>query len=428
MPGYPQTYKRHKVMRGLLCILALLSVSLNIISCAGTGTSGKIHLTMWYWNRSIDDSLIAQVGKVFPNIDLTAEKITNYDSKVRTSMAGHNGIPDIVAINSNIATYFPDENQFVDLRTLGASGIQSQYLPWKWNLGTSDTGKLIALPMDTGPTALFYRADIFAKAGLPTDPQAVTNLMKTWNDYIQAGVKIQQATAGKVRLTDSIYNSIFQMALAQNALQYFNRSNHYIGDQNQVKQAWDTAVQAQKLGLSANVTPFTNDWNAAMSNSSVASFVGAVWMKEILQEAAPATKGEWRVARTPGGDSNNGGSFLSITKASAHPTEAYEVIKWLENPTNQLTAYKAIQLFPSTLSTLNSPEMNSNEAFYGGENTNAIFAAAAKNIPNFYLSVEQDTINNEVQNGLQLIALGNKNPDQVWTSTQKDIQKQLLLS
>lgn len=133
MPGYPQTYKRHKVMRGLLCIIALLSVSLNIISCAGTGTSGKIHLTMWYWNRSIDDSLIAQVGKVFPNIDLTAEKITNYDSKVRTSMAGHNGVPDIVAINSNIATYFPDENQFVDLRTLGASGIQSQYLPWKWN-------------------------------------------------------------------------------------------------------------------------------------------------------------------------------------------------------------------------------------------------------------------------------------------------------
>jgi cellobiose transport system substrate-binding protein len=428
MPEYLQTTKFGKITRGLLCVLALLSLSLNLISCASASANGKIQLTLWYWNRSIDDDLIAQVDKVFPNINLTAEKITNYDSKVRTSMAGHTDIPDIVAINSNIATYFPDDNQFVDLRTLGANEIQSQYLPWKWDLGISDSNKLIALPMDTGPTALFYRADIFAKAGLPTDPQAVTNLLKTWNDYIQAGVKIKQATNGKVKLTDNIYNSIYLMSLGQHALQYFNRSNTYIGTQSQVKQAWDTAMQVEQLGLSANVDPSTNDWNAAMSNGSVASFVGAVWMKEILQEAAPGTAGEWRVARTPGGDSNNGGSFLAITKASAHPKEAYEVIKWLEDPSNQLTAYKAIQLFPSAISALNSNAMNANEPFYGGENTNKIFAAAAKNIPNFYLSVDQTTVDTEMQNGLKLVALSHMNPDRAWLETQQNIQKQLLLA
>lgn len=428
MPAYLHTPAFLKVTRGLLCALALLSVSLNIVSCASADSGGKIHLTMWYWNRSIDDDLIAQVDKVFPNIDLTAEKITNYDSKVRTSMAGHTGVPDIIGINSNISTYFPDANQFVDLRTLGASDIQSQYLSWKWNLGVTDENKLIALPMDTGPTALFYRADIFAKAGLPTDPQAVTNLMKTWNDYIQAGVKIKQATNGKVKLTDNIYDSVYLMSLGQHALQYFDRSNKYIGDQSQVKQAWDTAMQVQQLGLSSNVDRYTNDWNAVISNGSVASFVGAVWMKEILQEAAPTTKGEWRVARTPGGDSNNGGSFLAITKASSHPKEAYEVIKWLENPTNQLTAYKAIQLFPSATSTLDASAMNSNEPFYGGENTNTVFAAAAKNIPNFYLSADQGTVDTEMQNGLKLVALAHESPDNAWNDTQQNIQKQLLLA
>lgn len=428
MPGYLRTTKFHQVTRGLLCLLAFLSISINIVSCASASENGKIHLTMWYWNRSIDDDLIAQVDKVFPNIDLTAEKITNYDSKVRTTMAGHTSVPDIIAINSNIATYFPDEDQFVDLRTLGASAIQSQYLSWKWNLGISDNNKLIALPMDAGPTALFYRSDIFAKAGLPTDPQAVTNLMKTWDDYIQAGVKLKQATNGKVKLTDNIYNSIYQMVLGQHALQYFDRSNNYIGAQSTVKQAWNTAMQVQQLGLSANVDPFTNDWNAAISNGSVASFVGAVWMKEILQEAAPAEKGEWRVARTPGGDSNNGGSFLAITKASAYPKEAYAVIKWLENPGNQLTAYKAIQLFPSAISTLNNAAMNSSEPFYGGENTNAIFAAAAKNIPDFYLNADQNTVDTEMQNGLKLVALEHMSPDTAWQETQQSIQKQLLLA
>ncbi|GCE23795.1 sugar ABC transporter substrate-binding protein [Dictyobacter kobayashii] len=410
-------------LRGILCLLALFSVALS--ACTGAGPNQKIQLTMWYWNRSIDDSLIQQVGRVFPNIDLHAEKITDYDSKVRTSMAGHHGVPDILGINSNIATYFPDEDQFVDLRTLGADSIKSQYLDWKWNLGVAPGGRLIALPMDTGPTALFYRADLFAKAGLPTDPQAVTNQLKTWDDYIQAGLKLKQATNGKVFMFDNI-NNVFSQSVGQHALQYFDRSDHYIGTQDIVKQAWTLANQVKQDGISANIANWTTEWNAGVSNGTIASFVGAVWMKQILQDAAPNTKGQWRIARNPGGDGNSGGSFLAVTKASAHPQEAFEVVKWLENPTNQLTAYKSLQLFPSTLSTFDQPGMNSNEDFYGGQDTNQVFSVAAKDIPRFYFNAYSDIVAGAYSDQLSLIALQNKSPDQAWNDAQTEIQRQLL--
>ncbi|GLV54988.1 sugar ABC transporter substrate-binding protein [Dictyobacter sp. S3.2.2.5] len=410
-------------MVSIACLLSLFAVMLS--ACSGPGSSPKIQLTLWYWNRSIDDSLIQQVGKIFPNIDLQAEKITDYDSKVRTSMAGHHGVPDILGINSNIATYFPDEDQFVDLRTLGADSIKSQYLDWKWNLGVAPGGKLIALPMDTGPTALFYREDLFAKAGLPTDPQQVTDQLKSWDDYIQAGVKMKQATNGKVFMFDNI-NNVFSQTVGQQALQYFDRSDKYIGTQDSVKQAWALASKVNKAGISANITNWSTEWNAGVSNGTIASFVGAVWMKQVLQDAAPNTKGKWRIARNPGGDGNSGGSFLAVTKASAHPKEAFEVIKWLENPTNQLTSYKSLQLFPSTISTLDQPGMSAKEDFYGGQDTNQIFSVAAKDIPRFYFNEYSDIVGGAYSDQLSLIAQQNKDPQQAWNDAQTEIQRQLL--
>ncbi|QBD77512.1 extracellular solute-binding protein [Ktedonosporobacter rubrisoli] len=408
---------------GMLCSSLLFSFMLS--ACGGDGANGKIHLTIWYWNRSIDDKLLAQVSKQFPNVVLIPEKITDYDNKVRTAMAGHKGVPDIIAINSNIATYFPDEDQFVDLNTLGAEEIKSEYLPWKWNLGTTPDHRQIAIPMDTGPTALFYRADIFAKAGLPTDPQAVSERFKTWDEYLQAAPKIAEATQNKSFLFDDIYN-VYEMQLMANKEHYFTPSGQYIGDQPEIRRFWNMAVQAgQAEGGTARAV---EDWNQAMNNGRAVSFVGAVWNKQILADAAPDTAGKWRIARAPGGDGNYGGSFLTISKNCEHPKEAFEVIKWLQSPENQLFAYKDIQLFPSAIRALDDPSLNQPESFFGGQRTTQIFAAAAKNVPLFYTGPNDTKTDNFIYQELENIQLNHKNPDQAWQDAQRSIQRNIQLS
>ena len=37
---------------------------------------------------------------------------------------------------------------------------------------------------------MFYRRDIFEKAGLPTDPAEVAKLLSTWESYIETGKKV----------------------------------------------------------------------------------------------------------------------------------------------------------------------------------------------------------------------------------------------
>jgi cellobiose transport system substrate-binding protein len=384
----------------------------------------KITLMLWYWNRSIDDSILAQVSRRFPNITLQAVKIGgDYNAKLRTSLAGQSQVPDIVGLNADIATYFPDEDQFVNLLDYGAGAVRHKYLDWKWKEGIAPDGRMIGFPMDTGPTALFYRVDLFKKAGLPTDPRQVATKLATWDDYFNAGKKLQAALPGVYMLPN--INMVFTQVMAQSPTQYKNREGQFIGNQGAAKKAWDLAVKAHQMGLSAKAQNYSNDWNAAVDRGKIASFVGAVWMKQILQDAAPDTAGKWHVAPAPGGAGNNGGSFLGVTRYSQHPKEAFEVIKWLQSPPNQLRAYVDIALFPSTPSVYSNPQMDHPEPFYGGQKTTEVFGESAKHVKPAYFSPDDDIINTVYQQQITNIDTQNANPHRAWQATLHEVQRAL---
>jgi cellobiose transport system substrate-binding protein len=293
-------------------------------------------------------------------------------------------------------------------------------------MGIAPDGKMIAFPMDTGPTALFYRSDIFAQAGLPTDPQQVSAMLKTWDDYLQAGQKVKTATNGKSFMIDNI-NTVFGQMLSQSPQQYFNKSGKYIADQSYMKQMWDTAVKAHQMDISAKIPLWTSEWNQAANNGLIASFVGAVWMKQILEDAAPDTAGKWRIALAPGGSGSSGGSFLAISKSSPHPKEAFEVMKWLLSPQNQLISYNDLQLYPSTPSTLDNPDMHKPEPFFGNQDTTAIFATAMKEVPIFNMSSEDNAAGTGFNDQLPLVEFQNKNSDQAWNDAQAETRRLLTL-
>lgn len=104
----------------------------------------KVTLTLWYWNRSIDDKLIAKAKEKFPNIELTAQKIGgDFKAKLKTTLAARSGEPDIVALNDWIMELFPSEDRFYNLYDLGAGDVEDQYLDWKWKQGVTPGGQMI---------------------------------------------------------------------------------------------------------------------------------------------------------------------------------------------------------------------------------------------------------------------------------------------
>ena len=112
------------------------------------------------------------------------------------------------------------------------------------------------------------------------DMKQVSERIKTWDDYLQAGVQLRKATNGKVYMIDSI-STLYTHMMAQSPKQYFDKvTGQYIGDQPYMKQIWDETVKAVQMQVTAKV-PNAN-WNQDISNGLVASFVGAVWRKADL--------------------------------------------------------------------------------------------------------------------------------------------------
>ncbi|MEK3780005.1 extracellular solute-binding protein [Paenibacillus sp. FSL K6-1566] len=415
-------------IRRTVC-LGLLMLIMVISGCAGTTPTEKTKtLTLWYWNRSLDDDLIKAAEQQFPGIRIDAQKIGgDFKSKLKTTLAAGSGGPDIVAFNDWVAELFTSSDRFYDLYDLGAQQIEQDFLEWKWRLGVTPGGEMIALPIDTGPTALFYRADLFEEAGLPSDPDEVHEQLATWDQYFEAGQKLQEHFDNKVKMLDNI-NNIYNQVNAQSDRIYFNPDDTFIGDtaDSSMKTAWDLAVKAAEMKLSANASTQSSEWNAAMNNGRIASFVGAVWMKEILMQAAPDTSGKWRVARAPGGDGNNGGSFLAIMKTSKYPQEAFDVIRWIQNPENQIQSFDKMNLFPSATKALDAPVMSKPEAFFGNQATGEIFSASAMNVKPAYFGGKHGNLNGIVSRELSSVALEGKNPDKAWNDALARVKKELL--
>jgi cellobiose transport system substrate-binding protein len=383
-------------------------------------------LTLWYWNLSIADSLLATARKGIPGTKrrLATDKIGgNFDVKLRTGLAGHAYIPDVSGLNSNVATYFPIEDQFFDLNDLGAHAYRKDYLDWKLQLGVTSTNRLCFWPMDTGPTALWYRRDVFQKAGLPGEPEAVTNQMRDWNAWLEAGETLKRNTN-----TSIIINAqqVFTALLGASAERFFAKDGTrlYEKDDSAVRKAWDVAVKAAQRGITGKAYTDTEK-NSSYSSGHVVSNIEAVWWGPQLKNAAPHQSGSWAVAHQPGPPGNNGGSFLTIPKTSKDPEAAFAFISWLTSPENQITTYREAQLFPSTPASFDAINPNRPDKFCGGQPITQMFVEAAKKVPITYISPYESQVSDGITLELTNIETQNKDPQRAWDDAMSRGDRQL---
>lgn len=401
----------------------------GLTGCGSRSSLGAANeLSMWTWVGSVNDDLIGQAEKAIPGYDglkLSMTRIgSNYKTKVLTALAGKSMVPDIVAMNDDVATYFPNQDQFHDLYELGAKEREAEFLPWKWKLGITPQNKMMAYPMDTGPTALFYRADLFEKAGLDPDPAAVAAAAPDWEAYIALGKKLKAGVPGAA-ITNNI-QYVYDSSLAQQPKRYMTPEGGYIGDQEHIRASFDLAVRFAKEGLSANAQQGSTDEKAVVGNGQLGALNAAVWWAQLgPKNAAPKTKGLWRVTAAPGGPGNRGGSFLAITKYCKNPAAAFAFIAWLESAKNQAQAFLDPVLFPSTPATYTDPQLAGPDAFFGGQRIVDVFAESAKKYPGAYLSPYDTIIGDVMHAALINVEASGMSVDQAWSDAQQQIEREL---
>jgi cellobiose transport system substrate-binding protein len=278
---------------------------------------------------------------------------------------------------------------------------------------------------DIGGLALCYRRDLFEAAGLPTERDEVSDLLPTWESYVEVGEDflsgIQDENVKWFDAGSNIYNAIVAQA-PQGA--YDAAGNVIVETNPAVKDAFDTTVEAIQAGQSAGLGAFSPEWNTGFSNGQFATITCPSWMTAYIRSQAPDTAGNWDVARIPGtGGGNWGGSYLAVPTESRNQAAAIELAKWLTSPEQTAWLFKNKGNFPSAQALWEQPDVAEfTDEFFNDAPVGKIFSESAKALRPQPLGPRAGDIGNAIGNALLAVEQGTATPEEAWAQALRDIE------
>lgn len=421
------TLTRRRLLAGAT---ALGAAAFGAGGCSSPVTANPGHLTFWYTYNGFSESVLKAARKRFADDRFVPSQVSgDLTQRLLAALAGGAYLPDITMIGDNISRYFSDSDRFVNMNDYGARELAQSYLPWKWQAGATPDGFQLGFPIDIGPAALYYRHDIFERAGLPSEPDDVAAAVPTWEKYFTFGEQIRKKLPGRYLITDT--KTVFTYSMAQEKQKYFTPDNTYLDDQSHVRLAWDRSVEAYRRRLTAGfggsqtASGQSVDRHAAWNTGQEVSLVNASWITGEIKQSAPGTAGKWRVCAPPGGPGNQGGSFLAITAACPDPQAAFDIISWLQSPANQAANYLDIGLFPSSPAATADDRITAPDPFFGGQSAVRVFADIADQVRYAYFSPWDITLSDTYTDELTNVELGGKNPERAWQDARNRIERLL---
>lgn len=359
-----------------LVIISLVTLIL-VISALGVSAQEELsgEITIWSWDVAYKSLKVAAENfeELHPKTKIYLQELTVSDlyDKLAVSLLTGVGLPDVVSSEGNYYRTFVSKfpQAFVDLTDL-IEPVREDFLESKIDEATIDD-KIMAFPWDTGPVGLYYRSDIFKKAGVKAEE------IETWDDFIAAGEKVVAATNGKVKMIgidkkseDATYNMLSRQ-LADTV--YFNEKGESILDSKESVLVMKKIKAMNDAGIIYNV----DGWGGrvqASANSLIATLPYAVWWAGTLQEQAADLHGKWRVMELPkfkeGGDrySSRGGSGLMLTKDSDNPELAKAFTKFAMTDVESLMiGFNKYGLYPSYKPCYDQPDFEQEVEYFGGQ-------------------------------------------------------------
>jgi multiple sugar transport system substrate-binding protein len=377
------------VMSVLVAVMALAA------ACSGGGQTGadgstlqpgqKVDLQFWSWVPGID-AAVNLWNQRHPDIHVTLAKIPSGSSggyaKMHAALAAGTA-PDLAQVEYQEIPSFLLDNGLADLSKYGADQDKNKFVPWQWQQGVFG-GQVYAIPQASGPMGLFYRADLFARYGITSPPA-------TWAEYEQDALKIHQADPGVSIGTFPPGNSAWFTSLAwQAGANWFGTSgdswtvNIDSPQTEQVAAYWD---RLRAEGVIKTEPDFANGWYKDLQTGAIAGWISASWGDAILEDNAPNTAGDWKVAPLPqwtaGGtaSANWGGSSTAVLSDSRHPAQALQFATWLNSdPQSIALLIKGGYGWPAATGGYVGTSLDQPSSFFGNQKYNDVFAASDKHI------------------------------------------------
>ncbi|MFI5837197.1 ABC transporter substrate-binding protein [Micromonospora sp. NPDC051300] len=410
---------------------AVLAVAVSGCGGGDGGSGGKTTLTVAVFSDFGYEPLAKEYMTAHPDIEVKIRKaeFDPHHKQLATRLAAGSGAADVEAVEEGFLPQFrQSKDKFVNLADYGAADLKSQWLPWKWEQGVAEGGAFVmGLGTDMGGLALCYRADLFKAAGLPTGRDEVSKLYTSWDDYFAVGQRFV-AAGGKAKWFDSAGN-VYSAMINQLPYGYFNPDDTYVGDSNpQIRDTFAAvAAAASGKGMSAQLDPFSQQWNVGFKQGTFATLPCPSWMLGLIKDGSgPANAGKWDIAKVPGSGGNWGGSFLTVPKQGKHPKEAYELAKFLTSPESETKIFQNVGSLPSQPGPLKDPAvLDFRNEYFNNAPVGEIFARSGESLRPNYRGTRDGDVRPVFGRALARVEQGKQSPDEAWQAALGEARKTL---
>lgn len=330
---------------------------------------GKV--TVWSYYSGAE-WIIPIIEKQYPKLKVEVLTVS-WDDYIKYYLtAMDNGkAPDVLFVDNNML------NQLVGLKiaedltvapyegeTLAKLFPEPTIAPYR---SLSDN-HLFALPLDIGPGVAYYRRDLFEKAGLPSEPVALSQYLELPEHWLEAAEKLkEQGTFIASTEWDPIY-------MAGYGSGFFDRELNYIHDTPAFATALDLARQIRVRGLASGLNLDSAAGQTALKDGRTAMFYNGWWYLGNLKNAAPDTAGLWGIMRLPlrtYGWSGSSGTLIS--SSSRNKAGAWAVVSTL--------AKQIQQTYANGERMLTGEWTDYGDAFYAGQRTQVLYAELVRHMP-----------------------------------------------
>jgi len=273
----------------------------------------KITLEVWIWetvDRWYKKLERSGFSKDNPNVEVKYVALSYGDlhDKYKTSiMAGlRTGLPDIARIGTGDYAGLAESKGLTDL-TERVAPYKKNIIDVVWQEIHHSDGRIYKVPDDLIVQGLSYRWDIFQKAGLPSSPKEVQDMLSTWDDVLEIGPKLKSMGVMTIGLSPNMGwpNTWFETLANQDTNGYFDRSGQVIFDSEYHVKIARTLKKLWDSGFAYTEALATPQYWTAIKEGKLAMEYYPQYFDFIILDNAPDTAKKWRAVKlpavTPGG-------------------------------------------------------------------------------------------------------------------------------
>lgn len=341
-----------------------------------------------------ENTVLSDFQEKYPFVDIKIENYPaeNVASKVGVARLAGQTIPDLAVGRMRDIQSLIARDDLMDITPLLESHSD------KFNpeiLAYCKEGDVFyCVPWYVGPTVLFYRRDVFEAANLPSDPETVSEIVATWDDFLTVCVEIRRRVG--LMCLPYIYQSLLIDMMWQQGIHLVDQDGQVNLDDpaivlilEKIKEFRDKRVIHRNV---PEADGWENDLSADVNDADTPPVAAIIYPSTfghtLKNQFETSQEGNWGVVPMPAWEeggaraSIGSGSSFIIPTESSNPDAAWAFVEFMAlNEENQLAQFAYSDYFPTLNITYEDPIFSEEDPFYGNQNSRLLFREVVNNVP-----------------------------------------------